>query len=188
MAETILARVTDDTKNSGQFHWWLILLWGVLAMILGIMCLAKPAMTTLVFVTFLGAYWFIGGVFTLGSLVVNRANMGWKILVGILNIIAGILVLAYPLYSTLILLGVLVIFLGFWAVFMGFVHLYHAFSVQDAGSGILGIISLIFGILLFAFPSASMIMVPLVAGVVALGLGISAIAFSFMAKKAMGVL
>jgi uncharacterized membrane protein HdeD (DUF308 family) len=187
MAETVLTCVTDETKKSGQFHWWLILLWGVLAMILGILFLVTPAMTTLVFVTFLGAYWFVGGVFTLGSLVVNRTNMGWKIFVGILNIIAGILVLAYPLYSTLILLGFFVIALGFWAVFMGFVHLYHAFSVQDAGSGILGIISLIFGILLFVFPYASIIMVPLIAGVVALALGISAVIFSFTAKEIQAV-
>ena len=31
---------------------------------------------------------------------------------------------------------------------MGCVHLYHAFGAKDAGSGVLGIISLIFGILL----------------------------------------
>lgn len=66
---------------------------------------------------------------------------------------------------------------------MGSIHLYHAFGAKDAGSGVLGIISLIFGTLLLVFPYGPMVIVPLIAGVVALVLGISAVVFSFSAKK-----
>lgn len=34
---------TATTKHFERFHWWLILLWGILATILGIMFLATPA-------------------------------------------------------------------------------------------------------------------------------------------------
>jgi uncharacterized membrane protein HdeD (DUF308 family) len=60
-------------------------------------------------------------------------------------------------------------------------------GAKDAGSGILGIISLIFGTLLLVFPYESIVIVPLIAGVVALVLGISAGVSSFSVKKAQTV-
>ena len=78
--------------------------------------------------------------------------MGWKVVLAILNLIAGIIVLSYPLYSTFFLLTFVIIIIGVWACITGIAHLYHAFSQKDAGNGILGIISLVFGILLLVFP------------------------------------
>lgn len=64
---------------TGLFPWWVILLWGILAFIIGVMFLASPGITTLVFVTFLGAYWLVSGIFSLISLAIDRTDMGWKI-------------------------------------------------------------------------------------------------------------
>jgi uncharacterized membrane protein HdeD (DUF308 family) len=170
-------------KNFSLFPWWLLLLWGILTLIVGIMFFAMPAMTTVLFIMFLGAYWLVGGLFTLASLAVDRANAGWKIFLGIVNIIAGILILGYPLFSTLFILSFFIIFLGFWACFMGCVHLYHAYGARDAGTAVLGILSLVFGILLLVFPFVSVMLVPFIAGAFALVLGISAIVVSVTAKK-----
>ncbi|MEN6610548.1 MAG: HdeD family acid-resistance protein [Methanoregulaceae archaeon] len=166
------------------FPWWLILLWGILSIIIGVMFLTTPAITTVVFITLLGAFWLVGGVFTLASLVSDKSNMGWKILIAILNILVGIIILAYPLYSTLLLLAFFIIFLGFWACIIGALHLFQAFTMKDAGMGVLGIISLFFGILLLAFPLISIELVPFVAGAFAFVLGICAIIFAFSARKA----
>jgi uncharacterized membrane protein HdeD (DUF308 family) len=172
------------TGDIGLLPWWLLLLWGILSLIVGIMFLTTPAITTVIFITFLGAFWFVGGLFTLFSLAVDRTNMGWKIFLAVLNIIAGLVILFYPLYSTLFLLSFLIIFLGIWACIMGCAHLYHAFTAKDAGTGALGILSLILGILLLAFPLISAALVPVVAGAFAFVLGICAIVFSFAAKNA----
>ncbi len=168
----------------GLFPWWIVLLWGILALLVGIMFLASPGITTVIFITFLGAYWLVGGIFSLASLAVVRTNMGWKIILAILNLVAGIIVLAYPLYSTFFLLSFFIILIGFWACITGGAHLYHAFSRKDAGNGILGIFSLIFGILLLAFPLVSAALLPFIAGIFAIVIGIAAIVTSFAAKKA----
>jgi uncharacterized membrane protein HdeD (DUF308 family) len=170
--------------NSYSWHhpWWILLLWGLLSVIIGILFLVLPSITTLVFVTVLGAYWLVGGIFSLAGLAFDRTNWGWKIFLAIINLIAGILVLLYPLYSTLLLLLFLVVFLGIWALFVGCAHLYHAFTFQDAGNGILGIISIIFGILLLLFPVISAALVPFVAGIFAVVIGIIAMVTSFKLK------
>jgi uncharacterized membrane protein HdeD (DUF308 family) len=148
------------------------------------MFLASPGITTIIFITFLGAYWFVGGLFSLASLAIDRTNMGWKILFAILNLIAGIIILAYPLYSTFLLLTFVIILIGVWACITGGVHLYHAYTQKDAGNGILGIISLVFGLLLLAFPLISAALLPFIAGIFAIVIGIAAIVTSFAAKKA----
>ena len=168
----------------GLFPWWLVLLWGILGVIVGIMFLASPGITTVIFITFLGAYWLVGGLFSLASLAVDRTDMGWKIVLAIVNLIAGIVILAYPLYSTFFLLSFFIILVGFWACVTGGVHLYEAFTKKDAGNGILGVFSLIFGILLLIFPLISAALLPFVAGIFAIVIGLAAIVTSFAAKKA----
>ena len=184
MTETAAVPEMKFAADVRFFPWWLVLLWGILAIIIGAMFLTRPAITTVVFITLLGAFWLIGGFITLVSLAFDRSSMGWKIFLGILNIIVGIIILAYPLFSTIFLLAFFIIFLGFWACFMGCLDLFHAFSAKDAGMGVLGVISLIFGLLLLTFPLISAVLVPFVAGAFALVLGICAILFSFTARKA----
>ena len=183
MAETTASPQSCWCCNPGLFPWWVVLLWGLLALVIGIMFLASPGIATIVFVTFLGAYWLVGGIFSLAGLAVDRADIGWKILLAILNLIAGIIILAYPLYSTVLLLMFLVVIIGVWACITGCVHLYQAFSAKDAGNGVLGILSLLFGILLLLFPLVSATLVPFIAGIFAVVIGIIAIASSFSAKK-----
>ncbi|MGA8378837.1 MAG: DUF308 domain-containing protein, partial [Methanoregula sp.] len=102
--------------NPGLHPWWVVLLWGILAVIIGIMFLASPGITTLVFATFLGAYWLVSGIFSLISLAFDRSHMGWKIFLAVLNLIAGLIILCYPLVSTIFLLLFFVVFIGVWAL------------------------------------------------------------------------
>ena len=110
----------------GIFPWWLLLLWGILALLISCMFLITPGMTTVLLITFMGAYWLVGGLFAIGSLAVDRSHMGWKIFLAVINILAGILILLYPLYSTIFVLSFFVIFIGVWAIVIGVSHLYHA--------------------------------------------------------------
>jgi uncharacterized membrane protein HdeD (DUF308 family) len=167
----------------GIFPWWLMLIWGILTLLIGCMFLITPAMTTVLFVTFMGAYWLVGGIFAIGSLAVDRSHMGWKIFLAVINILAGILILAYPLYSTLFVLSFFVIFIGFWALFIGIAHLYHAWTMKDAGNAVLGIISVIFGFLLLINPFLAAALLPFVAGGFAVVSGLASIYVSFVAKK-----
>jgi len=181
--------MTDDISTTDQmladpklFPWWLLLLWGFFTLLVGILFLVNPGQTMEFFIVFLGAYWLVCGVFTIGSLVVDRSNMGWKIFLSVINIIAGILILMYPLYSTIFVFTFLVIFVGFWACFVGAAHLYQAFTAKDAGNGVLGVISIIFGLLLLINPFIAAALLPFVFGGFAIVSGLASIFVAYTAK------
>lgn len=167
-----------------MFPWWLVLLWGILSLVIGILFLTTPAITTVLLITFMGAFWLVGGFFAIGSVVVDKTEWGYKIFLAFINIFAGILILMYPYFSTLFVLSFFVIFIGFWACFIGAAHLFQAFARKDAGNGVLGILSMIFGILLLINPFITVVLLPYVAGGFAVVGGLSAIVVSFTAHKA----
>jgi uncharacterized membrane protein HdeD (DUF308 family) len=173
-----------EVRTSGVklFPWWLLLLWGILTIIIGLMFLLTPVVTMELFITFLGAYWLVGGIFVLVSLSVDRTNMGMKILLSAINIIAGVLFLQYPLFSTIFASLFFVVFIAFWAIFVGTVHLYHGLTSPDAGNGILGIISIIFGVLLLVKPIVAVAMVPFVAGGFCIVSGLAILYVSYVTK------
>jgi uncharacterized membrane protein HdeD (DUF308 family) len=165
------------------FPWRLLLLWGIVALLIGIALLLTPGVTTVLLITFMGAYWLVGGLFAVSSLFLDRTNMGWILFLAVINILAGIVILLYPLYSTVFLLSFYVILIGFCACFVGVSHLYHAVTAKDAGNAILGILSLVFGLLLLVHPFVAATLLPLVAGFFTMVFGLAAIAVSFSAKK-----
>jgi uncharacterized membrane protein HdeD (DUF308 family) len=166
------------------FPWWLLLLQGLIALILGIFLLAYPLQTLMVMIVFLGAYWFVSGIFTLVSLGVDKEHMGMKIVLGFLGIILGLLILAYPFYSTFIVPFVFVIMIGVLALIYGFIALIGGFTGRGWGIGLLGLLSIIFGILILANPYAATIAVPFVFGIFGVIFGFIAIIGSFMLRSA----
>jgi uncharacterized membrane protein HdeD (DUF308 family) len=133
-------------------------------------------------ITILGAYWFVSGLFALISLVVYRTDAGYKILFGILGIVAGLAILFYPIYGTVIVVSLFVIFIGVWGLLMGFIALFAAFKGGGWGTGIIGILLIIFGCLLLANVFISAAMLPFILGVFGIIGGLAAIIGSFMLK------
>jgi uncharacterized membrane protein HdeD (DUF308 family) len=84
---------TDVMKQSEDtgFPWWLVLIEGIALLILGIMFIAEPRMTTTIVVWLLGFYWLVVGILKIVSIFQDNAMWGWKLFAGILGIIAGIL-------------------------------------------------------------------------------------------------
>ncbi len=177
----------DVTAAISGMPWWLVLIWGILAFIIGIALVTSPLITIFYLILFLGIYWFVGGIFTIVSLFKDHSNMGWKIFLGVISIIAGIVIMTYPLYSSVIVLTVLVFCVGFFGILIGFTKLFEAVKCRDAGAGILGILSIIFGIIILIYPYAAAFVLPWIVGIIAIIAGISAILVSFQVKKAQSV-
>ncbi|PKL60570.1 MAG: hypothetical protein CVV33_02000 [Methanomicrobiales archaeon HGW-Methanomicrobiales-4] len=183
MAESTSELNNVDSVSMGAFPWWSVLLWGICAFIIGIMLLSTPIATTLVLITFLGAWWFVGGVFSLISLAADRSNMAIKIVTGLLSLFVGLVVLTYPIYSTLIILPFFVIIIGIWGIIIGGAHLFQGYSTKDWGSAAMGLLSVVFGLLLLVYPIEAAITLPVVIGILAIIGGISAIIGSINLKS-----
>ena len=123
---------------------------GVIAIIVGLFLLYRPAVTTVFLLQILGIFWVAGGILSVLSALIFSGNRLWKLLSGILGIIAGIVILMYPLISPFIVLTLFVIFIGAWAIVTGAMKLVWGLKGGGWGMGILGVLTIILGILLLS--------------------------------------
>jgi uncharacterized membrane protein HdeD (DUF308 family) len=173
-----MSAVTTQSE-SPNIPWWLILLQGIAALILGILLLLRPGMTIVLLVQFLGIYWFVSGIFGIISIFIDSEMWGWKLFAGILGIIAGIIIIQHPLWSPVLVGATLVFILGVEGLIIGIINLVQAFKGAGWGIGILGVLSIIFGLILVFKPFAAVLALPLVVGIFSVIGGIAAIVLAF---------
>ena len=142
--------MTADTWEfeTERSPWWLILMAGVLNLIVGILLLANPGKTAIALVWVLGLYWFVQGIFVLVAMFLDHSAWGWKLFMGVLGILAGIVVMRHPIASALVVPSILVLLLGIQGLVSGGISLVLAFRGGGWGAGILGALSILFGIIL----------------------------------------
>lgn len=177
-----MAEAAAPFSEEKSVPWWLVLIEGVAAVIIGLMLLAKPGMTTAILVQILGIYWFIAGILSIVGIFIDSSAWGWKLIVGILGIAAGIIIIRHPLWSTILVPTTLIIVLGIQGLIIGVVNIVRAFKGAGWGAGILGALSIIFGILLLANPILGAIALPFVIGIFAIVGGIMAVVAAFRMK------
>ena len=136
-------------------NWWMVALRGVAAIVFGIVAIAWPDLTIGVFVVFFGAFAFFDGVFSIGAAFGGETRDRWLyVLRGLTGILVAVIALVWPDLTALSLLY----FIASWAVITGVMEIVAAIQFRDAISGealfiISGLISIIFGTVLFAYPS-----------------------------------
>jgi uncharacterized membrane protein HdeD (DUF308 family) len=162
--------------------WWLVLLEGIALAILGLLLVLKPAMSSIILIQFMGIYWFVGGIFKIVSIFIDRSIWGWKLLAGILGIMAGIIVINHPLWSPLVVYATLVIILGIEGIIYGAIGILQAFQGAGWGAGLLGAVSVVFGIILLVNYGAAAVWMPWTLGILGLVGGIAAIVMAFRLK------
>ena len=98
---------------------------GVLSLVIGLYALRHVLITIVALALLLGIFWVVNGTTELFTALSNREipSRGWVIFSGILGIIAGIILLAYPGISVLVLAVIIAIWLivyGVMLIVMGF--------------------------------------------------------------------
>ncbi len=147
-----------------QIPWWLIALEGIISIVIGLFLIFTPVSTTIVLIQILGIFWLLGGVISILSLLVDRENLGWKLLSGILGILVGLIVFAYP-YIPFVVLGFFLIILGIWSIIYGVIRLVWALKGGGLGMAVLGLLTIVLGILLLANPLAGAVILPWIYGI-----------------------
>ncbi|MEA3326633.1 MAG: DUF308 domain-containing protein [Chloroflexota bacterium] len=170
----------QETKQS---PWWAGLVQGIFSILIGLLLVTYPAATTAVIVQFIGIYWLVTGIFSLVAIFVDKTMWGWKLFAGILGILAGLAIMQHPLWSAVLLPTVLVIFLGVDGLIIGVVSLIAAFKGGGWAAGILGGLSIVFGLLLLGSPLISAFALPYIYGIIGIVGGVAAIIAAFASKK-----
>jgi len=147
-----MTATSATAMQTKQRPWWLTLIAGILAVVVGAVLLWAPAKTRvdtyLLLITMLGVYWLVEGIFEIISIFVDHTAWGWKLFIGIVSILAGSTILMYPVATALVLPKIFVLMLGIWGLMYGVILLIMAFQGGGWGAGILGVLGIIFGIAL----------------------------------------
>jgi uncharacterized membrane protein HdeD (DUF308 family) len=165
------------------FPWWLVLLQGVAALLIGVLLVTNPGITVLTLVVFLGVYWLIGGVFDLVSIFLDHRGWGWRLFTGVLGIIAGLVIVRNPLWAGLAVPTTLVYVLGIIGVIVGGARLVRAFTGGGLGEGLLGAVSIILGIFLLMRPLISLQFLVYVIGFWAIAGGVAMMVGAFWLRR-----
>ena len=144
--------MTATSVQTKQRPWWLTLIMGIAAFVIGAILLWAPAKTKVetyqLLIVFLGIYWLIGGFAEIFSMFYDHTAWGWKLFMGIVSIIAGSYILAYPIAAGVALPRIMVLILGLWGLMQGIILLFMAFKGGGWGAGIMGVVAIIFGLIL----------------------------------------
>lgn len=144
--------VSATAVPARQRPWWLTLILGISAIIIGAVMLWAPAKTAaetyLLLVSLLGIYWLIWGVMELVYMFMDHTAWGWKLFMGLVSILAGGSILMYPIAAAIVLPRTFVLVLGIWALMEGIIMLFMAFRGAGWGAGILGVVSIVLGLIL----------------------------------------
>jgi uncharacterized membrane protein HdeD (DUF308 family) len=151
---TTTAAPSATSMQTKQRPWWMTLIMGILAFVVGAILLWAPAKnkveTYQLLIAVLGFYWLIGGIVGIISIFVDHTAWGWKLFMGIISIIAGGYIVMYPVAAGVALPRIFVLILGLWALMQGIILLVMAFKGGGWGAGILGIVEIVFGLILMA--------------------------------------
>ena len=137
-----------------QRPWWLTLIGGILAIVVGALLLwgnvVTQVKTYFLLVEVLGIWWLVDGIFDIVHMFTDHRQWGYKLFMGLVSIIAGGYVLMYPVLVGLELPSLFVLILGIWGVIKGCVMFFMAFKGGGGAYAIIGIFAVFFGLILIA--------------------------------------
>lgn len=119
-----IADVTGGTRA-------LFALLGVLSVIVGLWAVRHVLLTLIALILLLGIFWVVNGAIEIFAALSHRdmPERGWTVTMGVLGVIAGVIVLAFPGLS---LVGLAVI-LGIWLAVYGVMEVVTAFRLRSVG-------------------------------------------------------
>ncbi|HWJ19344.1 MAG TPA: HdeD family acid-resistance protein [Geobacterales bacterium] len=168
-------------------NWWLFLLRGFAAITFGVLSLIWPGISLVTLILLFGAYALVDGVFALAAAIVGRGNAElrwWLVLVGLLGVGIGITIFLWPGLTALTLLY----FIAGWIVATGLLQVIGAIELRKAIENewwliLDGILSVLFGVLLFIMPGAGAVALIWLVAVFAIAFGILMVGFAFKVKN-----
>lgn len=133
---------------------WLLIVEGIVLIALGIFLIAQPGATILLLLQILAIYWLVAGVLSIVRMVLadTHENWGWQLFTAIVEIVAGLAIFSYPLFSTVVVPSVLVILIACLAIVIGITGVIQSFRLRSWSIGLLGALGVIVGIVLFSSP------------------------------------
>jgi uncharacterized membrane protein HdeD (DUF308 family) len=160
---------------------------GLLAIIVGVIAIAWPGVTVFALVVLFAVYAFMDGGLQAARAFASRSAgpvLG-HLLLAVVNIAAGVIALVWPGITAL----ALVLVVAIWAVASGFAEIMAGFGAgETAGMRAMlllaGLISIAFGVVLFAHPGIGALSLALVFGLFSFAYGVTQTTMGLQVRRA----
>ncbi|MET0492863.1 MAG: HdeD family acid-resistance protein [Actinoplanes sp.] len=161
-------------------RWWAVAFRGVAAILFGVLALVWPGITVFALVIVFGAYALVDGAFTLAAAFGDGdddrtwGSRAWLVARGAAGILIGIIAAVWPGITALALLWVIAV----WAAVTGVLDIVAAVELRKQMRhewllALSGALSVLFGILLVAWPATGVLTLILLIGIAAIAFGIT---------------
>jgi uncharacterized membrane protein HdeD (DUF308 family) len=176
---------TPTAPESLTRNWWVYVLHGVAAVLFGIAAFVWPGLTLFVLVALYGAYAIVEGAISLVGAFRSGGGFRWSLLLwGLLGIAAGIVAFVWPGITALALVYVIAV----WAIAKGIVQIAAAVRMRREIKGewllgLVGLLSIAFGLLLAAFPGAGALSLVWLIGAYAIVAGVAMAALGLRLRR-----
>ncbi len=163
-------------------NWWLFLVRGLIAIAFGVLAIVWPAQVWLALVLMFGVYALLDGILTTVAGVEFRPIFPhwWAVVLeGVVGIVIGMLTFIWPGQVG----HVLFYLIATWAILTGILEIVAAIRFRLIIPGewsmiLAGVLSILFGAMLFFFPSAGLVGMVWAIGVYAVAFGITQFVFA----------
>jgi uncharacterized membrane protein HdeD (DUF308 family) len=126
------AQVVDAIRRRHRPRWWFALLLGLIGVVAGVMALIWPYITAVVLALLVGCWAVVTGVIEIVSAMRQRRERrrtAWLVVAGLLSVVAGVLILIWPVHGAV----AVAMLLGVFATAYGVVLAGLALAVRRAG-------------------------------------------------------
>lgn len=109
---------------------WLMAIFGIIGVVLGVIIIRNPETTIKVIVLITAIFWLIGGMvdFFRGVTNENLPDRGLRIAMGAMSALFGVVVLVWPEITV----GIFAVLMGIYIAFFGVLEIVAAFQVKNA--------------------------------------------------------
>lgn len=138
-------------------NWWIFLLMGIILLVLGIYIFGHPIDALVSLALYIGISLLVTGIFQVALSLSTRKtseNWGWRLAMGIIDILFALVLLSSPGITA----AVLPFVVGFWTMVFGTMMIADAFQVKKSGESVwwLGVLGGILTILLGYFIASNL--------------------------------
>jgi len=116
---------------------------GAASLVLAVLCFKSLTNTVLLLAIWIGIGFIFRGVAEAASAISDphTPGRGWQIILGIITLIGGVIVMAYPISS----LGTLTLVVGIWLIVLGVLEIIASFGIRKAGNEVRTAVSEVIG-------------------------------------------
>ncbi len=190
--QAIMIEITGGGVLKEILHgaWWVMLLRGILAAILGLFAFFQPAGLILGLVQVMGFFFILDGILLIvGAIAGHMGRSRWLALLGgICYLLAGVAIFSSPLLSAIVTQTLIIYLMACFVLIAGIMRLATAIRLWKTGAHkwlllVEGIVALGFAAVLISEPLVSAVLLMQVVGVIAVVMAISMIVLAFGLRK-----